>query len=125
MLPKRVEGIIKGVTEAMRASYELEYRLGYPIVMNDDATTELLHAVSASVLGEKNINYPPHPVMGSEDFAYYLEKVPGSFAFLGAGNPEKKTGQAHHPKYNFDEDVLPLGCEILVQSAYRYLSQKD
>jgi amidohydrolase len=125
MLPRRVEGIIKGVTEAMRASYELEYRLGYPIVMNDDATTELLHAVSASVLGEKNIVYPPHPVMGSEDFAYYLEKVPGSFAFLGAGNPEKKTGQAHHPKYNFDEDVLPLGCEILVQSAYRYLSQKD
>ena len=125
MLPKRIEGIIKGITEAMRATYELEYRFGYPIVMNAPEVTELLHTVSSHVLGESNIVYPPYPVMGSEDFAYYQEKVPGSFAFLGAGNPDKKTGQAHHPKYNFDEDVLPLGCEILVQSAFRYLSKKD
>ncbi len=123
MLPKRIEGIIRGITEALRASYEIEYRLGYPIVMNDPAVTRLLHEVSASVLGDENIVYPPHPVMGSEDFAYYLEKVPGSFAFLGAGNPKKNTGQAHHPQYNFDEDVLPTGCEILVQSAIRFLSK--
>jgi amidohydrolase len=122
MLPERIEGIIHGITSAMRAKYEFEYRLGYPIVMNDKGMTQLLDGVSRDVLGEKQVTYPPYPVMGSEDFAYYLEKVPGTFGFLGAGNPDKNTGQAHHPKYNFDEDVLPKGCSILVLSALRYLS---
>lgn len=123
MLPKRVEEIIKGTTNAFRADYELDYRLGYPIVQNDKQVTALLDEAASDVLGADKVNYPPHPVMGSEDFAYYLEKVPGSFAFLGAGNPDKNTGQAHHPKYNFDEDVLPLGCAILSQAAFRFLNE--
>ncbi len=123
-MPERIEGVIKGVTGAMRAQYEFSYRFGYPVVLNHPAVTELLEKTAAAILGAAQVLTSPQPVMGSEDFAYYQEKVPGTFAFLGAGNPAKGTGMPHHPRYNFDEDALPLGAAIMVQAALRFLAGK-
>ena len=56
----------------------------------------------------------PTPMMGAEDFAYFAEAIPSSFMWLGSGNPEKGfTGQNHHPKFDFDEDAMKTGIEML------------
>lgn len=61
--------------------------------------------------------------MGSEDFAFYLDKVPGSMLFLGTGNEKKGAIYAPHSPYFFiDEDVLPIGASIHAAFAHSYLS---
>ena len=62
------------------------------------------------------------PIMGGEDFAYYTEKVPGCFAFLGVSNPDiEAIYDVHHPMFKVDEDALPLGSAIHVSSALKSL----
>jgi len=62
------------------------------------------------------------PLMGSEDFSFYLEKVPGTFAFPGVENKEKGIIYPHHhPKFNIDEDILPLGTPLHVSVGMEYL----
>ena len=64
------------------------------------------------------------PTMGAEDFSYYLEKIPGTFMFLGTGNPEiDATYPQHHPKYKVDDAVLPLGVATMAGVAMRYLGR--
>jgi metal-dependent amidase/aminoacylase/carboxypeptidase family protein len=60
--------------------------------------------------------------MGSEDFSFYLQKVPGTFAFRGVGNKKKDIIYPHHhPKFNIDEDILPLGTALHAAVALEYL----
>jgi len=64
------------------------------------------------------------PVTGAEDFSYYLEKVPGVFVWLGAGNEEKGIVQAqHHEEFDIDEDVLEIGVVLNVQYALDFLNE--
>lgn len=121
-LPERIEGVVRGITQALRSGYELGYIYGYPVLVNDTSLTDCLAGVAVAVLGPAQVINLPKPVMGSEDFAYYLEKAPGVFAFLGAGNPAKGTGLPHQPRYNFDEDALPLGAAILAGTALDILA---
>jgi metal-dependent amidase/aminoacylase/carboxypeptidase family protein len=61
--------------------------------------------------------------MGGEDFAYFAEQVPAIFFRLGGGNEEKGcTFPGHHPKYNFDEDAIPVGMAVLAEAALEFLS---
>jgi metal-dependent amidase/aminoacylase/carboxypeptidase family protein len=65
------------------------------------------------------------PVMGSEDFSYYLRKVPGAFIFLGSNNAERGLVHPHHsPRFDFDEACLPIGGELLSTLAMRYLEER-
>jgi metal-dependent amidase/aminoacylase/carboxypeptidase family protein len=61
---------------------------------------------------------------GSEDMAYFMREVPGSYMLLGSANPERGLDYAHHhPRFDFDEAVLPLGVAILAETATRFLAQ--
>jgi len=61
--------------------------------------------------------------MGGEDFAYYLQQVPGAFVFLGTRNVAKGLTAPHHnPKFTFDEDIFPVAVSIFVAVVRRYLS---
>ena len=64
--------------------------------------------------------------MGSEDFSYFQQKVPGTYFLLGTGNPEKGTDNPHHsPKFNVDDDALPLGVAALAGFAWNWLSKNS
>lgn len=108
--------------EALGAQAEVEYTDGYPTLVNDIGVTELLSSVAQEVLGEDAM-IPGEPVMAGEDFAYYLQRVPGAYLFLGAGNPEiGATYPNHHPNFTVDERALPLGAAVLTTAALRLLS---
>ena len=77
--------------------------------------------MAKEILGEDNISVLK-PLMGSEDFSFYLQKIPGTFAFLGVENKDKGIIYPHHhPKFNIDEDILPIGTALHVAVALEYL----
>lgn len=118
----RIKEVTAGITGAMGAEHQLVYEFGYPATVNDADITEQIRQVAINTLGAKAVKEVTRISMGGEDFAYFLEKVPGAMFFLGTRNPEKGIiYPAHSPHYNFDEDILPIGVELFCRSAFRLL----
>lgn len=125
-LAERIESIVKGITEAGRGSYEIEYDFKYPAVINDkDFTRKFLYS-SRKILEEKQIYQMESPVLGGEDMAYFLEKAPGTFFFLS--NPKiQKDGKIyphHNPKFDVEEDYFSVGAALFVQTALDFLEEE-
>lgn len=118
-LPERMETVIKGVCDSMGASYEFSYYQGYPPTVNDPGMTELVHGVAAEIVGPDRV-VDTEPTMGGEDMAFYLERVPGCFVFLGVGR--EGCAPLHNPKFNFDEEMLLPGVELYVRLVQKLLS---
>ncbi len=113
-MPERIEGIARGVAGAMRGDAELDYNFSYPVTKNDaDAARRALNVVG-DLFGEENALELPNPSMGGEDFAFFLEKIPGAFIWLGVG--EDVSG-LHTPTFAFDEEILSLGTALLTALA--------
>ena len=116
-----IERIAKGVTEAYGGTYEFHYQYGYSTVFNDKALTKIVEECVAEALGEEFVEYG-EGAMGGEDFSAYLQKAPGCFIPVGAGNVEKGIVYPHHhPRFDIDEDALEYGVRIFVQAAKKIL----
>ncbi|WP_066248305.1 amidohydrolase [Neobacillus drentensis] len=104
------------------ATAKVEYTRGTQAVNNEEYSAKLVQKVAAEAFGEEAV-YFEKPTMGGEDFSEYMAVVPGSFALVGSGNPEKDTEWAHHHgKFNIDEDALVTGAELYAQYAWAYLN---
>ena len=123
-IARRIGEISAATASAFGGSVDYEMVWGAPPVINDDKMAALAADAAKSVLGEDMVvTKVPAPNMGGEDFAYYLEKVPGAFMFLSSSNPKKHTDVPHHnPKFNVDEDVLWEGSAVFVAIAEKYLN---
>jgi amidohydrolase len=116
--PGMIVEVVHGVAEAHRAGFEFEYRLGYPVLVNDAAGVDFVEAVGRSVFGEKRVVRMKAPAMGAEDFAYVLEKVPGAMIRLGIRNePLGAVHPIHSPRFLLDESALPAGAAMLASLA--------
>lgn len=105
------------------ATAMVEYIRGTQAVINDEASAMLVQKVAAAAFGE-DVVFNEKPTMGGEDFSFYLDEVPGSFALVGSGNPDKDTEWAHHHgKFDIDEDALATGAELYAQYAWAFLNQ--
>lgn len=122
-LPQWIERVVRGTVEAMGARCNLKYdRIGPPTV-NDAAVAGFMRDVSAEIVGEDNV-YFNERVMGGEDMAYYLEKVPGCFVFVGSANESKKLIYPHHsPRFDFDEDALETGVRLFLRAVEKFQNQ--
>lgn len=95
---------------------------GYPAVVNDPAVTAVVAEAAREALGSDAL-VDMDPSMGGEDFAYFAQRVPACYVFLGAGNPDRGIVHPHHhPRFDIDEDALPLGVELLCRAAVRLLT---
>ncbi|WP_181784269.1 M20 metallopeptidase family protein [Pseudonocardia pini] len=93
----------------------VEVERGYPVTVNDPAATARLADVGRRLLGDTRVCTMPTPIMGAEDFAYVLEKVPGALAFLGACPPGTAPHEAapnHSNRVRFDESAMPAGVAL-------------
>ena len=100
---KRVNEISSGIASAMGGVARVTYNRNYPVMINHDAQTEFAADVARSVSGACD---EAPLVMGGEDFAFMLEERPGAYILVGNGD----TAMVHHPLYNFNDDVIPVGC---------------
>ena len=114
-----IRRIAPAVAAAFGATATVAHRRGYPATVNSAKETEFAAGVADAVVGESNVDRNPEPSMGAEDFAYMLEKRPGSYIWLGAqGGPAK--GLLHNPRYDFNDEILPIGASYwakLVETA--------
>jgi len=123
IVPAKMERIMQGVCSALRCEGQLEFTNIYPVTVNDPDMTEVARAVAVEMYGSETAEEAPL-MLGSEDFSYYEEKVPGTFFLLGCGNADKGTDNQHHsPRFNVDDDVLDKGMAIMAGIAWEYLSE--
>lgn len=118
ILQQRVTDLSRSVAAAHGAEAEIDYELGYPVVLNSDAETAFAAEVMRELVGEERVSTCPL-IPGSEDFAYYLEHKPGCFLRLGNG---EASAMLHNPKYNFNDAALVPGAALWARLAERYLS---
>jgi hippurate hydrolase len=113
-MPGRIEALARGVAKGMRGDANLDYTFSYPVTVNEESAADRVLEVAEDLFGAESVLELPNPSMGAEDFAFYLEKVPGAFIWLGIG--EEVSG-LHTPKFAFDEKVLPRGSALLAALA--------
>lgn len=117
-VPALMERVVRGITSAHGADYTFSYTKGYRPVLNDAAVAERLRACLVDAFGEAVV-VDATPTMGGEDFSAYQWRVPGTFFFVGAGNPEQGiTYPHHHPRFTVDEAALPMGVKAFVTAAF-------
>jgi hippurate hydrolase len=123
-MPARMEELARGVAQGMRGDVDLDYTFSYPVTVNDEAAADLALGVAEDLFGGESVLELANPSMGGEDFAYFLQRVPGAFIWLGIG--EDAPG-LHTPGFAFDEEILPRGSALLAAlsiSASQHSSKK-
>jgi amidohydrolase len=120
-IPSMMEEIIGGITSAFGAEYKLDYLHGYPATVNDPDFAKLALAAATAALGDENVRWLEKPKMPSEDFAFFLEKVPGAFATMGAKPTDREAAPSHSPIFDIDERALVAGAKVHAAVALKYL----
>ncbi|MBT9792749.1 MAG: M20 family metallopeptidase [Lachnospiraceae bacterium] len=122
-LARRIKEVAEATARTFRGEVEYEMIWGAPPVISDPEMAALAADCAREVVGESRvIDRVDAPNMGGEDFAYFLNQVPGAFMFLSSSNPEKHTDIPHHnPRFNVDEDVLWIGSAMFVKIVERFL----
>jgi amidohydrolase len=120
-LPGRIEALAQHTAAAFGATAEVMYLQGSGVVVNDADFTDFVRGAIRNARGAEAVKEVPYAIMGAEDFGAYLERVPGSMAFLGARPAHQEAFPCHHPQFDLNEDALPIGVEILATVALDYL----
>lgn len=119
-IESKINQVIKNTCESFGAECEINYTRLYPPTINDEEISNLVSEVASKIVGSENI-VKNEMTMGAEDMSYFLEKVKGCYFFLGSKNKEKGLDKPHHnPYFDFDEDALPIGIEILTKCIFKY-----
>ncbi|MDB6003679.1 MAG: amidohydrolase [Prosthecobacter sp.] len=117
----QIERILKGITEAHGATYEMEYRKTYPSIHNDPKIVDATLPVFKRILGEQNV-IQLIPGMGGEDFSFFAQESPGFFFRLGVANEEKgMIHGAHTPLYDCDEESIKTGVAVMAAAVCDFL----
>jgi amidohydrolase len=111
LLEQRIRDIVEGVARLYGAKATVNYRRGYPVLRNHERQADFAASVAGQIVGESNVDTAAPPVMGAEDFSYMLEARPGAFIFVGNGD----SAGLHHPSYDFNDDVIPIGTSYWVR----------
>ncbi len=101
--------IAKGTAEAHGATAEVDFRVLFAPTVNNAAEADFAAKICEELVGSENVNRNPELVMGSEDFSFMLERVPGCYINIGNG-PGESGCEVHNPGYDFNDDALPLGA---------------
>ena len=117
MVMARLEAIVAGQAAAYGVEARMDYLVGYPATINEPERTVFAADVAREIAGDAGVDGNAPPEMGAEDFAYLLEKRPGSYLFVGNGD----TAGLHHPEYDFDDEAAAAGASFFAKLIERAL----
>ena len=122
-IEKRIEEIANGIAKAHGAGANIEFDLinKYPPTINSKKESEFAAKIAKKMVGEENVNTNIDPSMGGEDFSYLLNKKPGSYLYIGQGD-EKHKAHLHTTKYDFNDNLLPIGVNYWVNLVKEYFN---
>jgi amidohydrolase len=118
LIEKRLKEVIDDTCHTFQATAEFDYEKGYPPLVNDEDMTDFVLEVAKNTLGKECIK-DIDPIMGGEDFAYFVQRVPGAFLFFGVGDGMEFPH--HHPGFDIDEKALPQATLLMTSLALEYL----
>lgn len=110
----RFQALCRGVAAAFGVQVEVDLHAGYPVLVNDPGCAFAVRQVAERVVGPGRVGGAGLPIAASEDFAYLSAAVPGAYFFLGAGQPGEETPMCHHPDFDFNDRLIPLGMEMFL-----------
>jgi hippurate hydrolase len=126
---RAAEQRITALAQRRRRAYgvraEVDYRPGYAVLVNTPAETAFAREVALELLGAERVTLQGPPLTGSEDFAFMLERVPGSYLLIGNGEGETRASggcMVHNPGYDFNDAILPIAASYWVQLVRRFLA---
>ncbi|MFM0220517.1 M20 aminoacylase family protein [Paraburkholderia dipogonis] len=122
LLKKRITELAESQAASYGGKAVVEYIEGYPVVVNSDAETDFAVEVARELVGDDKVVAQTDILMGSEDFAFMLQKRPGTFLRIGNGAGEDGC-MVHNPHYDFNDRNLPVGAAFWTRLVERYLGQ--
>ena len=122
LLQQRITAIVHAQAAVHGATAEVDYQRRYPMVVNDPAQTAFAKQVALDWVGEAGLIQNLQPLTGSEDFSFFLEKVPGCYFLIGNGEGDAGGCEVHNPGYDFNDAALGTGASYWVKLAEAYLS---
>jgi hippurate hydrolase len=125
LLERRITEIATTQAAVYGATATVDYQRRYPVLHNHARETAFCTQVVRDWLGEDGLLPGAEPVTGSEDFAFFLEKVPGCYIFIGNGEGSEGGCMVHNPGYDFNDRVLPTGASYWVRLTEAWLKRAD
>lgn len=129
-LLRRIEELIDAQARSFNLTWTMECVTGYPVLVNTAAETDFARQVAVELVGADNVVPQAAPLSGSEDFAFMLEQVPGSYLLIGNGDNsgEPHNGghgacMVHNPGYDFNDANLPIGAAYWALLTERFLTE--
>jgi amidohydrolase len=124
-LLRRVREVASGIASALGGTCEVKAGDNCPPCINDTAMAELVTLAAQATVGEQHVDTDEEVMTtGSDDMSFFLQSVPGCYFIVGSQNEAKGTDfPHHHPRFNIDEDALPIGVEVLARSAVDFLNR--
>ncbi|MCM3733577.1 M20 family metallopeptidase [Fictibacillus nanhaiensis] len=124
-MPEIINRVVTKTAESMNGEAEVTYTMATPPLISDESMVALIDHVVSETLGHDHLVYLENPSLGSEDFSFYAEQVPGVLFRLGTHNekPESKLS-LHNAGVIFDENALTTGVSVMCEAAVRFLSSQ-
>ena len=131
-LERRIHELVQAQAQSLGVRAELQYERSYPVLVNTPAETEFARKVALDLVGPQRVTPQGQPVTGSEDFAFMLEAVPGSYLLLGNGAAGSADAQGldhcacmvHNPNYDFNDRNVAVGAAYWTLLAEQFLTAK-
>lgn len=110
------------IVKPLGGDFELSFFLDYPVTANEPEFTEFVRGVAIELLGKEAV-LQAAPMMAGEDFSVLAQQAPGCFVRLGGEIPDGCLRNHHDPRFNIDEQALPVGTALLAETALRFLER--
>jgi hippurate hydrolase len=113
----------QGVAAGLGATAAVDFRVNFAPLVNDANETRFMADLAAEIAGEAAVDRNRSIIMASEDFSYMLEKRPGAYINIGNGDAGPTSVPVHNPKYQFNDEILPLGAALYARVVERKLAR--
>jgi hippurate hydrolase len=130
LIESRMRTVAEHTAEAFDASVHFEFKRNYPPLINHEREAAFATEVLQSIVGADKVDAKVEPTMGAEDFAFFLQKKPGCYVFIGNGDGDHRSGghglgpcNLHNPSYDFNDALLPIGATYWVRLAEAWLAR--
>ena len=120
LLERRIKALVAAQAESFGVQAQVDWRPGYAVLVNTPEETDFARTVALELVGPDRVTLQGPPLTGSEDFAFMLERVPGSYVLIGNGDGPG-TCMVHHPGYDFNDDNIAVGSAFWVRLAERFM----
>jgi hippurate hydrolase len=122
-LEQRIKSLVAAQAESFGVQAHIDWKPGYAVLVNTPAETEFARQVALELVGPEQVTLQGPPLTGSEDFAFMLERVPGSYLLIGNGAGDSAGAcMVHNPGYDFNDHNIGIGSAYWVLLAERFLA---